>query len=295
MRKGWLVVALLLSLAPGLSAQRVLTASGSYTYYAPSNITLDQAKAVALERAKVQIIADRFGTVIGVRNYSRIENGPDAADISFLSLGESEVKGEWLETIGKPLFDIRYEENLQVVHVTVQGKIREIVRSAIPVEARVLRNGISDKYESELFKQGDDLYVSIKAPVDGFVAIFLYDKEGVNRLLPVKHDRMGSRPVKAGDREVFFPRLLFHYDAEEDKVVDRIRSEYQVTCTADNELNRIYVVFSTNAFTRPNDELPADEHEPAFLSFEQFQRWLSRSRRKDPSMTVIIKDILIRE
>lgn len=294
MKKALLFVVLVMGLAPKLSAQRVLTASGSYTYYAPSNITLDQAKAIALERAKIQIIADNFGTVVGVMNHTRIENESGESSITFLSLGESEVKGEWIETIGKPTYDIRYEDNLQVVFVSVRGTIREIVSARIPIEVRVLRNGISDKYESDLFKVGDELFLSFRTPKNGYVSVFLYGNEGVNRLIPLKHEEEGSRFVEAGVREVFFAHRLSRYDVSEDKVVESIRSEYTVTCDGDNELDRIYVVFSPNEYAHPNDLIPEELTEPAFISFEDFQRWLSKSRRQDRSMTVVIRDILIK-
>ena len=295
MIKRLLLVALLLSISLGLSAQRVLTASGEYTYYAPSNITLDQAKAVALERAKVQIIADHFGTVVGVVNHTRVSNSDGQSSVSFLSLGESEVKGEWIETIGKPVFDIRFEDNLQVIRVSIKGVIRELSAARIPFEAKVLRNGISDKFENDVFKEGDDLYLSFLSPEEGYVAVFLYDTDGVSRLLPLKHEKEGSRFVSTGMREVFFARRVSHYNVAEDRVEESIRSDYVVTCEQDNEMNRIYVVFSPNRFSRPNDYIPEGESEPAFLPFEQFQHWLSKCRRQDAAMAVTIKDIIIRK
>lgn len=295
MKRLGLVIALFMGFAPGLSAQRVLTASGSYTYYAPTNITLDQAKAIALERAKNQIIADHFGTVVGVMNHTRIANSGEESSVSFLSLGESEVKGEWLETIGNPVFEVNYEENLQVVKVFVKGTFREIISARIPVEVHVLRNGISDKYESDRFKDGDELYLSFLSPEGGYVAVYLYDSEGVHRLLPLKYDSEGSRSVKTGVREVFFANRVSKYSVSEDKVIESIRSEYVVTCDQDSELNRIYVVFSPHIFARPNDRIPEDDTVPAFLSFEQFQRWLAKSRKQDKDMSVTIKDILIQK
>ena len=295
MRKHLLLLSILLGLCSGLSAQRVLTASGTYTYYAPSNLTLDQAKSIALERAKTQIIANNFGTVVGVMNHTRVENEAGDSSISFLSLGESEVKGEWIETLGKPVFQISYQENLQVVKVTIRGMIREIVASVLPLEVRVLRNGISDRYESDSFRDGDEFYLSFKSPVDGYVSVFLYGKDGVNRLIPLKHEKAGSRSVEAGIREVFFARRVSRYDVAQDKVMESIRSEYVLTCDGENELDRIYVVFSPNQFAHPNDHLPEAMTEPAQLSFEDFQRWLSKSRRQDSAMTVVIRDILIKK
>lgn len=295
MKKYGLVIALLLGFALRLSAQHVLTASGSYIYYAPSNITLDQAKIVALERAKIQIIADNFGTVVGVVNHTQVSNSGEDSSVSFLSLGENEVKGEWIETIGKPIYDIRYEENQQIVKVSVKGRIREIISARIPFEARILRNGISDKYESDVFKDGDELFMSFISPEEGFVAVFLYDLDGVRRLLPMKYEKDGSRAIKAGTRAVFFAHRVSKYSVIEDKVIETIRSEYVVTCQNNSELNRIYVIYSPHQFSRPNDQIPEGEMLPAFLSFEQFQRWLSKSRWQDKAMSVTIKDILIQK
>ncbi|MBQ5689136.1 MAG: DUF4384 domain-containing protein, partial [Bacteroidales bacterium] len=99
------------------SAQKMLTASGEYTYHAPQNITVEQAKAIAIERAKINIIADHFGTVVGVNNTTTVSNVNGESSVSFLSLGDSEVKGEWIETIGEPKVTVTYEQNMQVVHV----------------------------------------------------------------------------------------------------------------------------------------------------------------------------------
>ena len=56
------------------SAQKTVTASGSYTYYAPMNIPPDQAEMTAIERAKISIIENEWGTVMGVRNFTEVEN-----------------------------------------------------------------------------------------------------------------------------------------------------------------------------------------------------------------------------
>ena len=126
MRFKGLVAAVLLFIPVMSSAQKTLTASGDYTYYGPTNIPLDQARVIALERAKNQIIADNFGTVVGVNTTTVLENRSESSSVQFLSLGESEVRGEWLETIGKPVYSISYEQNYQVVKVHLKGKIREI-------------------------------------------------------------------------------------------------------------------------------------------------------------------------
>lgn len=277
-----------------LSAQRTQTASGSYTYSLPTNISLDEAKSIALERAKIAIIAEHLGTVVGVSNYTETSNVNGQSDIIYLSLGESEVRGEWIETIGRPEYVVSYEQEqgFQVITVTVSGKIREIKTARIDFEAKILRNGTEDKYESDTFKDGDDIYMSFRAPVSGYLAVFLYDREGVNRLLPMWSDSEGSVMVQGGAEQVFFRQVVYQYSANTGRTVETVKSIYNVTAR-DRELNRIYIIFSPNKFTRPNDTVGIRDDLPPSLSFESFQRWLSRCRRQDTEMSVYERDIII--
>lgn len=286
-----LAISLFVSLM--LSAQKTLSVSGEDTYYAPTNITLDQAKAIALERAKNKAIADHFGTVVGVKNFSEVSNDNGISSQKFLSIGESEVKGEWIETIGKPTYEVTYAQNAQIIKVKVRGTIRELKAAKIDFDARLLRNGIEDKFESDTFRDGDDIFISFTTPEDGYLAIFLYDLDGVNRLLPMKNDKEGSIRVLAGERQVFFKQLLYQYDYESGRNVEKMKSIYNLVCNSDNEMNRIYIVYSPNRFSRPNDNIDVAEDMLASMTFESFQKWLAKCRKQDTDMVLQIKDIII--
>lgn len=284
MKKTGLLVLLFALNAISVSAQKKMTVSGEYTYYAPTTVTLDMAKATALDRAKIELIADNFGTVIGVSNTTRISNENGESSTSFLSLSESEVKGEWIETIGEPEYQIGFEQGMLIVRVSVRGVIREIKAAKIPFEARILRNGTEDKFESDVFREGDELFVSFETPQDGYLTIYLYDQSGVNRLLPLLGDKEGSQFVESGERKVFFAQ----------KGSRILTSEYVMTCSADNEMNRLYFIFSPNKYYRANDS-QEESTLPASLSFENFQKWLAKTRRQDVDMSLKIKDITIRK
>ena len=285
-----------MALIPLLSfAQRVQTATGTYTFYAPMTITPAQAELAAIDRTKIDIIEKAFGTVVGVSNYTTVVNQGDNSQVSFLSLGESEVQGEWLETIGKPTIRHDFADNMQVITVTLTGRIREIKTAKTDIDAKILRNGITDKYESAQFKDGDDFYVSFETPVNGYVAIYLYDLSGVNRLLPMKHSGHPAYFVSAGTKYVFFADGISQLSDLEKKNLSTIHSDYGLTCNGESEVNRIYVVFSPNQFTTPRDELPDVASAPATLSFEDFQHWLRRSRKRDKDMSIRIRDIIIRQ
>lgn len=135
-------------------SQKTKTVNGEYTYYVPENIDLEKAKQIALERVKVQLIADEFGTVVSQNNATTVKNSNGKSDIDFVSVGDSEVRGEWIETIGEPDFKPSFDNGQMIIKVHIKGKIREIVSADINFKALVLRNGTEDKYEDDTFKSG---------------------------------------------------------------------------------------------------------------------------------------------
>ena len=260
-----------------LSAQKTLTASGTYTYYGKTDISLDQAKGIALERAKLQIIADHFGTFVGESTTSILTSSENGSSSDYVAIGQTEVRGEWLRTIGEPEYEISFDKGMLVITVSVKGEIREISGSRIDVEAKVLCNGTEERFAGDRFREGDDLFLLFRTPVPGYLAAFLYVTEGnVYRLLPYE-DREGSMRITTKDSIVLFE--------EADG-----RSRYVMTCEGENELDRIYVVFSPKRFTRPNDTEAGDVSE---MSFRDFDRWLGRCRASDRDMVVKQMDILI--
>ena len=199
------IVILLLVLTSAAFAQKLKTVEAEYTYHAPENVTLEQARRTALDRAMIQALANEFGTIVTQQNSTRVENRSGQSDIDFLSIGGSEVKGEWIETIGEPIYNIRYEGNMLVVVCNVKGKAREIVSAGIDFQAKILRNGTDDKFESNQFRSGDDLYLSFQSPVSGYLAVYLVDADNqAYCLLPYRDQTDGVYPIKANQQYIFF-------------------------------------------------------------------------------------------
>lgn len=286
----------LLALIPLMSlAQKTVTASGSYTYYAPTNVTPEHAELTAIERTKVAIIEKEFGTVMGVRNFTEVINEGVQSSTKFLSLGESEVKGEWIETLGKPEIRHEFANNMQVITVTLKGRIREVITPKVEFDAKLLRNGIADKFESAEFKNGDDFFISFESEENGYVAIYLYDLDGVNRLLPMKYSGHAGYFVEAHTKYVFFANQISRYEDIATINPAHIHSDYGMTCNGDSEVNRIYVIFSPNKFSTASDFIPDEATAPASIDFNGFQKWLSRCRQRDRDMTLRIYDVVIRQ
>lgn len=282
------IVILLLILTSSVFAQKLRTVEAEYTYYAPENVTLEQARRTALDRAMIQALADEFGTIVTQQNATRLENRNGQSVIDFLSIGGSEVKGEWIETIGEPIYNIRYEGNMLVVVCKVKGKAREIVSAGIDFQTKILRNGTDDKFESDQFRSGDDLYLSFQSPVSGYLAVYLVDADNqAYCLLPYRNQTDGIYPIKANQHYLFFN--IKDAPLQERPYVD----EYVMTCEHEAEHNQLYVVFSPNQFVKASDNA-TDDRLPRELNYTDFQRWLAKCRKRDEEMNLQMIPITIK-
>ena len=270
-------------------AQRTEKVRAEYVYHAPENISLEEAKRIALDRAKIQAIADEFGTIVSQSNTTLVSNRNGESSSDFFSLGGSEVKGEWIETIGQPEYQINYEQGMLVVKAIVSGRIREIVSAQIDIKAEVLCNGTDLKFARTDFKSGDDLYLFFQSPVDGYLAIYLLDEvsQMVYCLLPYKSSSEAVTPV-AHDK----PYIFFSAKHAGDKA--HLVDEYTMTCNSAVERNTIYVVFSPNEFAKANSN-NVEELLPQELSFEEFQKWLSKGKKRDKEMVSTNHVIIIKK
>ena len=281
------IIVCLCFLCVGTFAQRTEKVRAEYIYHAPENVSLEEAKRIALERAKIQAIADEFGTIVSQSNTTLVSNRNGESSSDFFSLGGSEVKGEWIETIGKPEYDINYEQGMLVVKAMVNGRIREIVSAQIDLKAEVLCNGTDLKFARSDFKSGDDLYLYFQSPINGYLAVYLLDEvsQMVYCLLPYKSSLEAVTPIEKDKPYIFFSAK---HAGDKGYLVD----EYTMTCANPIERNTIYVVFSPNEFAKANSN-NVDELLPQELSFEEFQRWLVKSRNRDKEMSLVQNCITI--
>ena len=268
-------------------AQKSKTVSGEYVYHVPENVGLEEAKRTAVERAKIQLIADNFGTVVHQSNATLVRNIDGDSQIDFLSAGGSEVRGEWIETIGTPAFSTAIENDHLVVTVDIKGKIREIASAKVEIKTLTLRNGVEEKFESTSFRNGDDIFLSFATPVGGYVAAYLVDEERAFCLLPYLTQTDGNLRVNANTEYTFFSKKK----APEE--LARYTREYKMTCSRSQELNHIYIIFSTTPFVKPLDS-SNDKELPRELSSQDFLKWLSSNRSKDVNMIYNRIDVTVK-
>lgn len=258
--------------------------SGTYIYYSDPNQSYKEAKDAAILQAKMQVLAKEFGTLF-VQSTLQMDQQKNGQESNYFSqLSDTEVKGEWIADTKEPIVvrkDIT-DDGVITFEVTVEGTAKPINNEAAEFETLVLRNGTNKRNADTDFIERDDIYLYFKAPVDGYVAVYLADDSGnVNCLLPYKGDGDGLQPVKHGKEYVFFSR------EHESKAYQSLVDLYYVTCENPlAEQNIIYVLFSPNPFTKASDEEKQDQDKllPRQLSYKNFLRWMGKICARDKKM-----------
>lgn len=287
-------LALLVLLAVSFAAAQAQSAkkvSASYTYYAPETMSVDEAKRIALDRARIQAVEEAFGSIVGQSTSTLISTTNGQTDTRFFSHGGSNLKGEWIETIGQPEYDVAYADGMLVVGVKVSGRIREFGKNRVPLKVQVLRNGFEARNEDDSFRSGDDLYLAFQSPVAGQVLVYLVDyaTSTVYCLLPYSGSNTPARLVDADAHYVFFSEK--HAQPFEKSLVD----EYTLTLAdpTQPEHNEIVVLFATEGLVKENSE-QADAGLPRQLSLDDFERWRAKLQMKSSDIQVIHKPITIK-
>ena len=199
----------------------------------PETESMKVAKHTASERARLEALAATFGTTVSQDNTTIIDNKNGESHTQFYSIGESSVKGEWLGDTEQPEYEFMIDTKTgnQIILAKVCGKARKILSVRTKLEAKLLRNGIEDKFESDFFNDGDDFYASFLAPSDGYLMIYWMNEDiQAIPLLPYEKDRRKNFPIKANERQVFFAKTSMN---DNNKIVD----EYTLACEGALALN----------------------------------------------------------
>lgn len=291
MKRCALLILLLACSAAWCFSQKTVKVSATYTYYAPETMSVEEAKRVALERAKIQAIADEFGTVVSQSTSTVVTNENGKSDTRFFSTGGIDVKGEWIETIGEPTFETTYKEGQFIVTVTVKGKARPLPKTYISLIAKVLRNGTKLNCEADRFNNGDELYLYFKSPIDGSLLVYLIDYESKEAycLLPYSSSGDASQRIIRDEEYIFF--------SENHSADKTIVDEYTLTCDNGREVveNKLVVIFSPNENLVKSNTIRTGAETPRLLSLEDFEKWRSKLLTKSPEIQIINKPISIKQ
>lgn len=263
-----------------LVAREVKVVEGSYTFVVPPTMTYQEGEQEALRRAQLNALAKAFGRIIAESSTS-VVNGQDEL---FYQEGNTQVKGEWLETIGTPKFERSFSDDGIIIKCTVKGRAREIKGVQTQLDCKVLCNQPEAAAEQLDFQSGNRLYLKFLAAEGGYLAVYLYDSKAdeVSCLLPYPTDSHSVCNVKKDHPYLFFSK------ARNELPVRAV--EYVMNCTDEVEVNTLYVVFSKREFSKPTLDRSS---QIGHLSYADFQRWLVKSQSNDETMQVVKKSIRI--
>ena len=231
---------------PGF-AQKIRRVSGSYIYVIPETQSYIEAKETAILKAQLQILANTYGTTMDLSTSTSITD----VGTKVHALSQSQIKGEWLETIGQPIITKLFDGDNFAIKVEITGKVREVASSSSDFIAKVLCGVPDIRYENVLFNSGDRLFLYFQAPGDGFLTVYLFDgQDTVFCLLPYTNQSRGICPIIGGTEYIFFSRNNNNGDkAMPSKDID----EYTLETSSILEVNRLYIIFSPNPFLKALD------------------------------------------
>lgn len=272
---------LLLSVLPfALYGRDIRTVEGTSVYVVPRTVSLEEAENIAIQRAITNALASEFGTVVQSEVWTEIFNADEGSGSDVWANGLNMVKGEWLETIGKPIVNLRTSNEGYVVEASVKGKAVAIESAAIDIKAQIKQRDSSGIRDGNKFRSGNRLLVDFASPVNGYLSVYLADADtNVVRLLPFASDTAPAVFVKGGERYTFFSDNS-----------GEIEEEYTLFTNDERERNIIYILFSPRDFSGPFSALSG---EVRMLSAQDFRKWLTKQRASDSKLQTLVRPILI--
>lgn len=282
MRNGIFLLLLLICFASGLTAQRngdpkTVTAEGK-SNIPLENMNMDQARALAIQMAKVNALESVFpekifdADLLNIRNLNK--NGEISTLTDYQKISRSFIGGHWVRDIEEPQIKIRVDEQRNEVWIEakVHGEVKKLIEPPFNIQAHAL-NCNQPQCIQNTFRQFDRLYASFQSEVDGYLAVYLdvRSKGVVQRFLP---DNQHAFPIKANQ-----PYLLF------DKIgpgVQLVIEDEDPSIKQESEIDILYFIFSTEEFYQPSNLLIEEEKIdlslvlPPEVSREDFEEWLAK-------------------
>lgn len=259
-----------------VTAQKVVSVSGEYTYHVPSTMSLEVAKQEALLQTKLHVLSEKFNQSINQTTTSIVENVQSdgvSSRTEVRTLSTREVKGEWISDTRPAEQEYFFDEtNSFIIKTRVWGEAREIVNK-VDVDVRLLKDTLKEAV-SEVFRNEQEFYLYLKSLVSGYLVVYLIDTEEdmAYCLLPYENDIYGSVPIKSN-----FDYILFKDDA------------YMFITERSVIYNHLSIIFSPNEFYKAKDEKHIKTEDelyqlPRNLSLKEYEKWIHKCKSRDAQM-----------
>ncbi len=275
---------LLISWSQGF-AQRIKQASGEAQARLEEHMSKDELKERLKKQAIIKAIENTYGTAVSQDTRIEVKDGHTRFDIE----GSTRIRGEWLKTTSvtysEEIRNVKTREGNRMelwVKCKIDGKVREILRPEVVFNC-FTGNCPEKRCQTTIFKNGEPMYLFFKAPVDGYLSVFIVENGRAFRILP--YQRMPALyahnvPVEANKEYVFFSNYRSH-----DYFPDfsfYLADELLMITESEEEKLELYVVFSEVSYSAPMlDEKKVFENGeeiPKSLTVDLFKKWLEDNR-----------------
>ncbi len=277
---------------------KIVSISGkSQVQWYPERESLTEARARALDLAKIDALESAFGTVITQGNVFYLENKKTGEKVEtnsvFKVIGNTSVKGEIIKMERENYKEFVRKERVngkkrKLTYISCKIKViaKELSDTDIKIETFPLNSVKILKPVSD-FKEGDNLFLYFKAAVNGYLTVFLDDNNQVQCLLPYRYMPEGmedAMPVKANKEYVFFSDYDEHNYFDDDFFDE---DTYQLLASDKKDINELYIVFSKEKLNVPilnvadeNIEINQSDYElPRTINSDDFKKWLVKIRQ----------------
>lgn len=273
-----ILLAALTALTTAATAQKTENVHGVFAYTVGENekFSLTEMKHKCLIGAQNEAIKNTFKERISSTT-NMVDANINGRDVSsFYDEVTLSSTAEWIGDTQAPVFTINYIGGQLTFQAEVWGEAREISNAKTELDWATLCNGTTAAYQSTSFKHRDHLYIRLRTPVSGYVAIYLLDSSSKQAccMLPYTGNTTGQHAVKAGREYVFF-----------DKKRDPEATPLTLTTRDELEIDQVILIFSPNPFTKNVDD-GSSRRQLGRQSLEDFEKWLRKLRKQDPEMVI---------
>lgn len=261
-----------------LWADKGVSVHGTYTLTIGDNddITLRDAKRKCIEMAKADAIKKEFGELVSSDVMDQnVEVNGESVSSYYWENTVAQARGTWLADRQPAQLNIVYSAGKLIVSAEVWGEAREIKQAQTELEWDIMKPNGDKRVKATQFGNRERIYVTFRAPADGYVAVYLLEgHDETSCLLPYPKDNDGKFPIKGGKSYTFF-----------DKTTDQEAVHYVLKTAQAVEDNELIIIYSPNPFVKCNDK-SNDPKRPGQLNTRDFQKWLLKCQRADEEMVV---------
>jgi hypothetical protein len=279
-------------------AQKKKDVTGEFQMKVEQSQTIEIAKQKVCDYARVQAMEEVFGKVIFQGNSTLIENIESGqktqTNCVFNMIADTYVNANWIEDTKPEVLTTQLQNNELWLTCKVHGSAREIAHTDIKIGVETF-DCPEKKCKTNEFTNGENLFLNLKSPKDGFIAIFLDDRACAACIYPYQNmvfDEFLKFKFEAQKEYLFFNK------AKKFKENWNFIDELVATTDKKQELNRFFILFSENPINIPVLNNPSKCQDGTFiprtLPSEEFQKWLQKVRTKDKTMHLEMRDITIK-